>query len=431
MADRLAQLRVEALMKVLMDEGLPEPQLHGTFDGAAAEVRTSFSARSTSWRDAQQAAAAMAEVPPPPGSVAAKADLRPAQERLRALLAHGSLAWIQPADAAAGALEQAWDVVHLEPEVSAKNAMLLDALVALLFEFPHSLLVVHVEAPIGTAAVPALAAHFGMHAKREARHVHHQLARRRGTAVAAALEQRGVSAARVAATATGARGAVHTEFDLRPLPTSPSTLVRKSTSLLLEGQKLARIQRRSSVLLGSQPGLGGLPHYANVGKPTSTSARINTPDALFVGETYILESVAAPALGVPRCALEFTMPAHDEELELSLDRPMGDINVQLAYRKASTQHWSGPLALPPSATFRVRHATVGVVIPETRVEAGAEGGTHTLGDSARVGLAVLRYALRSQLFVGETYTLEVLETAELHQASLQLLYEADCTLTAL
>ena len=40
MADRLAQLRVEALMKVLMDEGLPEPQLHGTFDGTAAEVRT-------------------------------------------------------------------------------------------------------------------------------------------------------------------------------------------------------------------------------------------------------------------------------------------------------------------------------------------------------------------------------------------------------
>ena len=32
---------------------------------------------------------------------------------------------------------------------------------------------------------------------------------------------------------------------------------------------------------------------------------------------------------------------------------------------------------------------------------------------------MLRYALRSQLYVGETYTLEVLETSELHQASLE------------
>ena len=80
-------------MKALMEEGLPEPQLHGTFDGGAhvAEVRASFSARTTTWRDVQQAAAAMAEVAPPPGSAAAKADLRPAQERLRSLLAHGSL----------------------------------------------------------------------------------------------------------------------------------------------------------------------------------------------------------------------------------------------------------------------------------------------------------------------------------------------------
>ena len=412
-------------MKALMEEGLPEPQLHGTFDGGAhvAEVRASFSARTTTWRDVQQAAAAMAEVAPPPGSAAAKADLRPAQERLRSLLAHGSLTWNLPAEATAGqgALEQAWDVVHLDPECSAKNAALLDALVALLFEFPHSLLVVHVEAPIGTAAMPALAAHFGMHAKREGRHVHDQLARRRGAAVAAALAQRGVPAARVSATVAGDRGAVHAEFDLRPLPAGPPAQVRKSTALLLEGQKLARIQRQSAVLLGTQSGGGGVqrPQYASVTKPTSTSAAINTPDALFVGETYVLESVAAPALGVPRCAIEFTMPAHDEELELYLDRPTGDINVQLAYRKASTQHWSAPLALPPSATFRVRHATVGVVIPETRLDAGAEGGAHTLGDKAHVGLAVLRYALRSQLYVGETYTLEVLETAELHEASLE------------
>jgi hypothetical protein len=141
----------------------------------------------------------MAEVPPPPGSAAAKADLRPAQARLRALLAHGSLAWYLPAAAAAGegALEQAWEVVHLDPETSARNAALLDALAALLFEFPLSLLVVHVEAATGTVALPALAAHFGMHAKREGRHVHAQLARRRAAAVVAALAERGVPAGRV------------------------------------------------------------------------------------------------------------------------------------------------------------------------------------------------------------------------------------------
>ena len=93
--------------------------------------------------------------------------------------------------------------------------------------------------------------------------------------------------------------------------------------------------------------------------------------------------------------------------------------MQLAYRKASTAHWSAPLALPPSACFRVRHATVGVVIPETHLDAGAEGGAHTLGDRPHVGVAVLRYALRSQLYVGETYTLEVQETAELHAARLE------------
>ena len=131
------------------------------------------------------------------------------------------------------------------------------------------------------------------------------------------------------------RGAVHAEFDLRPLPAGPPASVRKSTALLLEGQKLARIQRQSAVLLGAQQRRGGAQRaqYASVPKPTSTSAAISTPDALFVGETYVLESVAVPALGVPRCAIEFTMPAHDEELELYLDRPTGDINVQLAYRK--------------------------------------------------------------------------------------------------
>ena len=111
------------------------------------------------------------------------------------------------------------------------------------------------------------------------------------------------------------RGAVHAEFDLRPLPAGPPASVRKSTALLLEGQKLARIQRQSAVLLGAQPGRGGAQRaqYASVPKPTSTSAAINTPDALFVGETYVLESVAVPALGVPRCAIEFTMPAHDAD----------------------------------------------------------------------------------------------------------------------
>jgi len=64
---------------------------------------------------------------------------------------------------------------------------------------------VHVEAAIGTAALPALAAHFGMHAKREGRHVHAQLARRRGAAVVAALAERGVPAGRVRAAVAAER----------------------------------------------------------------------------------------------------------------------------------------------------------------------------------------------------------------------------------
>ena len=51
-ADRLAQLRVEALMKALMDEGLPEPQLLGTFDGGphVAEARASLTRTRTRTR---------------------------------------------------------------------------------------------------------------------------------------------------------------------------------------------------------------------------------------------------------------------------------------------------------------------------------------------------------------------------------------------
>ncbi len=401
-ADRLAQLRVEALMKALMEEGLPEPQLLGTFNGTAAESRVSFSARSSTWRDAQETAKARAEEPPPPGSQDAQADLRPAQKRMRALLKSGSIAWNSPTEAAANAIEQAWDVAHLQPETNAANAQVLDALAALLFEYPHSRLVVHIETLHANSALPTLAVHFDKHPKREAAEVHEQLARRRGAAVVAALKQRGVPAARLSLAAKAMGGAIHADFDLRPIPTGQRSLVRKSTALLLEGQKLARIQRHSSVLLGRES-KQGLPQFAQVTKPVSTSAWISTPDALFVGEKYILESVACRSLGVPRCALEFVMPAHDEELELYLDRPTGNINVQLVYRKANTGHWSAPLPLPPSATFRVRHATVGIVLPETRIDgtfglpAGAEGSALTVADqtwqSASESLSVENVAL--------------------------------------
>ena len=414
-ADRLAQMRVEALMRSLIELGLPEPQVLGTFDGSADEPRTTFGARTTSWRDAQQEAARRAEETPPSGTEAAAHDLRPGQERLRALLAPGSIAWNTPAEAGQ-ALEQSWDVAHRSPDASAANASLLDGLAALLFEFPHARLVVHVETPKSTAAPPALASYFGLNAKKEAVAVYDELARRRGAAVVAALTQRGVPAARVSHTAKGAGGAVHAEFDLVPLPAGPPALQRRATSMLLEGQKLARITRSTSVMLGR--GARGS-QYISVNKPSSTSAWISTPDALFVGEKYVLESVPQPAIGVPRCTLDFQMPAHDEELELYLERPTGDINLQLVYRKANTPHWSAPLPLPTSATIRVRHATVGVVLPETPLEAGAEGGALTLGDASHLSLAVLRYSLRSQLFVGETYTLEVLESAELHAATVE------------
>ena len=413
--DRLAQMRVESLMRSLIELGLPEPQVLGTFDGSADEARTTFGARTTSWRDAQQEAARRAEEVPRSGTEAAAHDLRPGQERLRALLAPGSLAWNTPAEAAK-AIEQSWEVAHRSPDASAANASLLDGLAALLFEFPHAMLVVHVETPKSSAAPPVLASHFGLSAKKEAVAIYDELARRRGAAVVGALAQRGVPAARVSHTARGAGGAVHAEFDLVPLPAGPPALQRRATSMLLEGQKLARITRSTSVMLGR--GARGS-QYVNVNKPTSTSAWISTPDALFVGEKYVLESVPQPAIGVPRCTLDFQMPAHDEELELFLERPTGDINLQLVYRKANTPHWSAPLQLPRSATIRVRHATVGVVLPETPLEAGAEGGALTLGNASHLSLAVLRYSLRSQLFVGETYTLEVLESAELHAATVE------------
>ena len=240
---------------------------------------------------------------------------------------------------------------------------------------------------------------------------------------------------------------------------------------------------------------------------------LETPDALYPGERYCVETVAMPSLGVPHASLEFVMPERDERLALELERPKGNVNLVLVDAKARSGHWAAGLPLPAQATIRVKHHALGIVLPEQKIlaSASANGGALLDSDVASVfhrfdkdrsgdidaselrdalealGLstsseqavrvmhkydkdrsgklefdeflrlvtelrsfqgtaavapvalagasatggasssskssAVLSFALRNALFVGETYTLEVLETAELEGASIEFFVE--------
>jgi hypothetical protein len=64
--------------------------------------------------------------------------------------------------------------------------------------------------------------------------------------------------------------------------------------------------------------------------------------------------------------------------------------------------------MPGRARIRIRHKELGVVVPEREILAIAPTEPANKG-----GAALLRFSLKQMLYVGETYTLEVLETDEL------------------
>ena len=258
----------------------------------------------------------------------------------------------------------------------------------------------------------------------------------------------------------------------------------------------SKAARERKIYLGRE--LTGHSTHVALQRPTVASVRIVDPDALYPGERYLVETVAMPSLGVPYASHEFTMPEHEQQLSLAIDRPTGDINLVLVDARSRSGHWSASLPMPTRAKIRIRHATLGVVFPEQEIFAAttvdgsavpqhdvlrvfqrydtdrsgdidarelhmalrqlglatdgpqaasvlakydrdrsgrleldeftrliaelrrfqtASGAADVaMADGTSRGPAVLRYELKSQLFVGETYTLEVLDSAELHAA---------------
>ena len=127
----------------------------------------------------------------------------------------------------------------------------------------------------------------------------------------------------------------------------------------------ARAARSDVLRLGNTD--GGATQYLAVHKPTSNSVWFTQPDALYVGEKFVLEVLYSPALAIDAPPLEFVMPPHDAELRLELSRPVGNVSIQLVSQTLGTSNWDARLPLPPDCAFRVRHRTVGLVVPETMI----------------------------------------------------------------
>ena len=150
------------------------------------------------------------------------------------------------------------------------------------------------------------------------------------------------------------------------------------------GQDLgeARAARSDVLRLGNTD--GGATQYLAVHKPTSNSVEFTQPDALYVGEKFVLEVLYSPALAIDAPLLEFVMPPHDAELRLELSRPVGNVDPA---RLADARHVELGRAVSAAlydCAFRVRHRTVGLVVPETdsdrwRIEAAFNQSTDRSG----------------------------------------------------
>ena len=183
-----------------------------------------------------------------------------------------------------------------------------------------------------------------------------QLAKLRAQACVDALVARGVPARRLSASGTGRGGAVNPTF-IASAAGAAAGAARASS--LLRGQDLggARAARSDVLRLGNTD--GGATQYLAVYKPTSNSVWFTQPDALYVGEKFVLEVLYSPALAIDAPPLEFVMPPHDAELRLELSRPVGNVSIQLVSQTLGTSNWDARLPLPPDCAFRVRHRTVG------------------------------------------------------------------------
>jgi Ca2+-binding EF-hand superfamily protein/outer membrane protein OmpA-like peptidoglycan-associated protein len=318
----------------------------------------------------REAAAAADRQPPPPP---------PDAEHVRRIFAVFSRARVVPVPGAVrggpippGAVQVrngellSWSVDHPDTSRRAANARLLDAVAAVLAAHPRVELLVQPDTSRGSdAAARALAIH--LQTSDEAQ-IAARLSALRGAVIKEELAKRAVdvdSRVRIATSRHEAPTAF--TFRARPVPAGGGSAEAESDgATLLEAHRIGVWRREQHVFLGRDARTGA-ESYAAVLKPSSTSVLLDTPGAFLAGEEYILETLPEPAMGVAASRVDFVMKATDLELEIEMQRPTADVTIEVRWAKQGTAHWAANLELPHTVPVLIRHADVGVIMPETKL----------------------------------------------------------------
>jgi hypothetical protein len=126
--------------------------------------------------------------------------------------------------------------------------------------------------------------------------------------------------------------------------------------------------------------------------------RAALPDgALFTREIYILRALPSAAVLASQCEFVCT-GAPAQEVTLQVRRAPGAVRVSFVSHEFGSAHWAAPLKLPANIYFEILHAQSGALVY-----------TGAAGESNAVDLP----AEEASLYVGEEYTLRVLNSAML------------------
>lgn len=401
----LAERRAEACRDALVERGVPHERLVVTFAGRSGAVRTDF-IPCAMHNNAKLAAAATRQ-------------MQPQNQR-------GSVVFHAADEKGLSTATQAYTLEHSDPSLHATNRSTLEELVALMDRYPYLLLHAHVETEAPAVAPPLLLEHFRLPASGDGevtRSAMEQLAAARARAVVEGLRSLGLHRGRVVGSCVGCAARASVTFTARTIEWQRRVLkhvdLHGGTTAAIAMPELTHVDQlgaaRSRVIfVGEMFGRDNL-SYSAIHQPTTLTARMDSPHALYPGEEYILETVPMPSLGVARVARGFLMPPHDETIELWLSRPYGSVNVVLVDAKYGSNHWAATLQMPARASIRIRHHSIGLVLPETEIRGTALTAASRkhqsrrferpvaikMADKTHLSAAVLQYALRSRLYVGE------------------------------
>ena len=238
------------------------------------------------------------------------------------------------------------------------NTRVLDAVAAVLAAQPAIDLVVQPETSRADAAARALEASKETTDQAE---LIQRLSALRGEAIVAALSSRGVDPGRVSLSALPNDAPTVFSFSC-----TKEKAGRAADALtLLEATRIGALRREQHVPTGRTT--AGAATYAAVSKPASTSILLDVPGAFLVGEEYLIETLPEPSMGVAAAQVEIKIGHSDVELEIPLERPAGDVRIDLVWSKADTAHWAAKLPLPWKVPIRISHPALGLIMPEANL----------------------------------------------------------------